>query len=645
MSDISIPGFSNQNSTINTEQVIEDLLELERVPIARVEARIGQHQLEREVWFDIGRRVTQLSDDASFLFGFQNPFNERVGVSADETALTLTPTRGAEERRHTIAIIQNAGRDRLLSRDIADDYQVPPGRYTFAIGGERVTAQFDGGSLRAFSDAINSVAPELLSTQVVRASDATDTIIFESQLYGSKNRLSFSDDALSFAEENGIIAYKEVQKFQDESERIIPAESEEQIPLAEQITPDSATTLTFTAAVESVSIAGQPAGFQLAPSGSITLQDVTVPNINSEVPLEDVEIPPVIVDNEHPTFVYAQLANGAEVPLADIPLRDEPQAQEISLAEISAPITALILRNENTHRILTVSEIGINSAVNSDYEALNAAEQAQDAILTLDGVQVTRNSNSIDDLIPQVTVEVLAAQSEALEVEVTPDYENIKNSVIRFVGSYNQLVRELNILARRETEIIDELEFLDDDERAQAQERLGLLQGETALSQLRNQLVNFVQNPYPTSAGRTVNLLSQVGIATNVGGFNSGGVNRSRLRGYLELDESQFDIALKDQFQAVRELFGSDTDQDLVVDSGLAYEIDRYADLYTRNGGIIQIRTDGLDGRIERNNDELVNYNQKIEDYERKLRSDFGRMQGALNSLDSTTQALERLQN
>lgn len=643
MSDISIPGFSNQNSTINTDRVIEDLLELERIPIDRIESKIDEYQLEREAWFDIGRRVTQLSDNASFLFSFQNPFNDRIGVSSDNQALTLTPVRRAEEAEHTIKIVQNAGRDRFQSQPIERDYQVSSGKYTFAVGDETVTTNFNGGSLRDFSDEINLTNPDVLTTRVIKTANDASTIVFEAQKYGKDNPLSFQDDALLFAQEHGIIIYKKAQKFQDDSEYVIPEQSEERIALTEQIAPDSSLTLSFTALLEDTSPASDTAAkFQLPSSGSITLENVTVPNIRSNVPIADSE--PIVVDNSHPTFLYAILSDDTEVPIADITGSNEPQQAEVPLDAISSPITALILRNSNTHQTLTISDIGIRATSQDDYEPLNSIQQARDAILKIDDIEVTRSSNIIDDLIPQTTIELLAEESATLKVEITPDYENIKNSVIRFVGSYNQLIRELNILSRSNSEIIDELEFLTDDERLQAQERLGLMRGETSLSQLRARLINFTQNPYPTSAGREINLLSQIGIATNVGGFNNSNVSRSRLRGYLELDEAQFDTVLQEQFQAVRELFGNDTDRDLVTDSGLAYEIDRYSNLYTQNGGIVQIRTNGIDGRIERSNEQLVNYNQKIEDYERKLRVEFGRMQGALNSLDATTQSLERLQ-
>ena len=642
MSDISIPGFSNQNSTIDTERVIADLLELERIPITRIESSINEYEQQKEIWQDISRGVTQLADNAALLFNFQNPFSDRVGTSSNEDALTLTVARGTDESTHHIEIVQNAGRDRFLSNDIARDYQVSPGTYTFMVGEKEVSLNFAGGSMRSFSRRINAIDPQTLTTQVVQKSDVADTILFESQIYGKNNTLAFLDHALQFAQEHGVVAYQEIQEFKNNQEYTVTPATEVDITLNEEISLNNAQfQLSFTALLENTNNTPLEQ-FAIQSSGSITLQNVTVPNVHSTIPLSKAET--VIVDNSHPTFMYLVLKDGTDIPIGDIESHSEPYDIHIALPATDSPLTALTIRNENTHQILTVSDIRISRESDRMYRPLHALEEARDAIVKLDGIEVIRSENTITDLLPGVSLDILATESKELEISIAPDYENVKNSIINFVGSYNQLIRDLNILARNNEQIIDEIEYFTDEEREQARARLGIMQGETALTQLRSQLINFTQNPYPTSAGREINLLSQIGIATNAAGVNSGGFSQSRLRGYLELDESQFDAAIKEHFDAVKELFGNDTDQDLVVDSGLAYQIDGYVDLYIQNGGVIQIRTNGLDNRIEQSNTRLTTHNEKLETYERKLRSDFGRMQGALNSLDDTTRSLDNLQ-
>lgn len=639
MSDITIPGFSNQNSAIDTQKIIEDLVELERIPINRLEDTISQYELERQIWLDLGQSIRQLSDNASLLFSFQNPFRERIGTSSDDSAVRVTATRGTEESSHTLEIVNTAQRDRFASQALPKKFLLEAGRYSFSVGDEEITLSFKGGDLTAFVKSLNAIKPDFLTARVVPHTQESAIIVFDAQQYGIENRLGFKDDALPFALEHGIITPNSAEAVAYPELQTVTAQEQIKIPFDNPLEITANTTLTFQAHVERVS-PNTAGGFSLRSSGAITLEGVTVPNIASSVPLANAQVE--TVDNTHPTYLYAQTTDGSEVALADITETADFTDFRIALDAITQPIQALIIRNDNTHQRLAIKEIAISNEQFGEYLPTNPIEVAQNAELIYDGVRVSRPTNTITDLLADVTFDIRSASSAPIDIAITPDYENVKNTVINFVGSYNQLIREVNVITRRDSQIIDELEFLSDEERQSAQERLGALQGEITLNQLRNRLINITQNAYPTHAGQAVNLLAQIGIATNLSN-RGGGVNLSRLRGYLELDESEFDNALQTNFQAIQELFGNDTDNDLVVDSGVAYEIDRYSDLYIGAGGTIQIRTGGLDNRIEDGTATVTTYNERLEDYEQKLRDDFGRMQGALNSLDDTTRSLENL--
>lgn len=54
MSDISIPGISNNNG-MNTSKMIDDLMEVERRPVQRLESRVETYQSQQEAWRAMGR--------------------------------------------------------------------------------------------------------------------------------------------------------------------------------------------------------------------------------------------------------------------------------------------------------------------------------------------------------------------------------------------------------------------------------------------------------------------------------------------------------------------------------------------------------------------------------------------------------------
>ncbi|MCK4515321.1 MAG: flagellar filament capping protein FliD, partial [Spirochaetaceae bacterium] len=119
----------------------------------------------------------------------------------------------------------------------------------------------------------------------------------------------------------------------------------------------------------------------------------------------------------------------------------------------------------------------------------------------------------------------------------------------------------------------------------------------------------------------------------------------SRLRGYLEMSESQLDAALQTRIAAVKELFGTDTDFDQVVDSGVGFEIDQLSRPFVQVGGIIATRSGTIDSSISRTETRIEREDDRLVDREAELRMDFGRMQGALNTMQENQRTLENLQN
>ena len=644
MSDISIPGFSNPNSGLDTERVINDLVELERIPLTRVENRITENETLREVWQSVGRRVNRLATHSAELYGFQNPFRNRTGASTDEGAVRISAVRNAENTEHTVTVNALASRDRFSSTPLPDDYRVPAGTYTFGVGEDEVDFSFSGGSLSAFTKAVNDNGRNVLTAQAVNYSRDRQVITLSAETTGTDNRLQFLNDARDFAIDAEIV--RPINQNVVEIDNRYTATPGETLRI--DINPPYPLTeggaIQFEAYSQRLSDE-QRQEFSIDSIGSVTVEGVTVKNLPSEAPLKSAALPAAPVNNRS-EFVSLVFADGSERTL-------EPFADGQDFTTIRLPfeksdevVVGLRVENANTHRVFQIQNITLSNIDEGTLEPINPIEIAGDAEIEFDGIPVVRTTNTIDDLIPGGTIELRGITRQPVGVEITPDYDQIKASVINFVGSYNQLLRDINILERNDSQIIDEVEFFTDEEREAARENLGLLSGDSAIGQLRNRLIFITQNSYETSAGREINLLVQLGIGSNVvDNAGGGGVDFRRLRGYLQMDEEQFDQKLRENTLAVQELFGNDTDGDLVVDSGIAFETRNYVNVYDRSGGIIDSRITGIDQRIERDSTQVTTYTERLDDYEQRLRVDFGRMQSAIDSLDDTTRTLDQLNN
>lgn len=64
-----------------------------------------------------------------------------------------------------------------------------------------------------------------------------------------------------------------------------------------------------------------------------------------------------------------------------------------------------------------------------------------------------------------MTLELHDTSSKKITLKIEPDRELIKNSIINFVGSYNQVLKEIQILTSTDGSVISELDYLSDEEK------------------------------------------------------------------------------------------------------------------------------------------------------------------------------------
>ena len=136
---------------------------------------------------------------------------------------------------------------------------------------------------------------------------------------------------------------------------------------------------------------------------------------------------------------------------------------------------------------------------------------------------------------------------------------------------------------------------------------------------------NVMMNPYPTSLGRDLSLLAQIGISTDTRAPGSAGIDKTRLRGYLEVDEQKLTAAIEQHAEAVKQLFGNDTTGDLVVDAGAAFRLDALLRPYVQTGGILPQRVTTLDQQIAASNRDIADYKVKLDDYQAELKRKYAR--------------------
>ncbi len=662
MSDLTIPGVT---SKVDTQKMIDAIMEVERQPLKRLEQDAAAEKARKTAWQGVNRSMSSLRDAARQLYGLSSPFAEKIADSSNAKQLTATASRQAVDETRSIAVNKVATADRFLSRSLPKDYKVAAGDYGFAVGGKEVRLTFKGGSLTEFADAVNRRGGDLLRASVVNDTPDSRVLLLEAKPTGAANRLTFLDQSAALGTTIGLLertatATREIPLTEREilrwtraldpsqyklSDGVLTLEpgAEVKLPVQPSLTLNEHMVLELSVSVERLPEATEqakaPAGPAIPSTGSVQFGGVTIQAAPSQAPAPEAppQKPPERVDDLQVLFMEG---GGKLIELP--PLSDTRGFTKISIdiGALAGSIESLDLRNRNTFRRISVRDVAIvDTTQRGDYVAVRPLSQAADAELTVDGVPATRPTNSVDDLIPGVTLSLLAPTTEPVTLEVHRNAELIKKQILEYIGAYNRSLTDIDILTRKDEQVIADAQYLTDDERKTAEANLGLLSAETTLTRLKSSLQQLMMNPYPTSLGRELTLLAQAGIATDLRSPGSG-IDKTRLRGYLEVDDAKLDKAIATTPDALRELFGNDTDGDLVVNAGVGYAMDTMLRPYVQSGGVFATRTVTIDSQIARTNKQIKDLQADLEDKQAELKRKYGLMESALSAMEKNSEAL-----
>ncbi|MCZ6493328.1 MAG: flagellar filament capping protein FliD [Planctomycetota bacterium] len=143
------------------------------------------------------------------------------------------------------------------------------------------------------------------------------------------------------------------------------------------------------------------------------------------------------------------------------------------------------------------------------------------------GFLITSSSNSISDVVPGVTIDLVSASDDPVTVTVTRDTQKIEDAVFQFVTTFNDAIGRIN-----DYDSFD----VDTEER-------GPLLGNSTTARLRSALYRVAQG-LATGVETQYQRLSQVGI-------------RIGAEGVLTFDKDKFREAYENDPQAVENLFAA----------------------------------------------------------------------------------------
>ncbi|MCM3635953.1 flagellar filament capping protein FliD [Paenibacillus camelliae] len=241
-------------------------------------------------------------------------------------------------------------------------------------------------------------------------------------------------------------------------------------------------------------------------------------------------------------------------------------------------------------------------------ESNTFVQAATDAKLKIDGIEVTRSTNEINDLIDGITLNLSSKGTTTLSVE--RDTSAITNSVESFVKAYNDLIDLMNInLAKPDGE-----------------DSINPLQGDTTLKSLKDELYS-VFTGIVFEGNQYVGFMEELGLSVDK--YVGPG---TPLTGKIAFDKTAFANALSEDPSKVTAVF---TDR-----IGQMWE--RLSGTYTSSTqGIIAMKISGYDSEIKVVDERLEAMERSLQMKEARLKQQFNNMELMLNSLNSTSDWLK----
>jgi len=196
----------------------------------------------------------------------------------------------------------------------------------------------------------------------------------------------------------------------------------------------------------------------------------------------------------------------------------------------------------------------------------------QDASFNVNGIGITRSSNTVSDVITGVTLDLLSSTSGSARLTLTRDPSAIKANVKSLVTAYNDFEEALKIL---------------EDRTSTVEEFGGALARDSTLRTVRSELRNLI-SATSSSAGTTIQAFRDIGISLD-------------RNGKLQLAETSFDKAASGNFdEMVKMLTANQENQSMfsTAAGGAAGDIVKKIDSMIRVTGLIPTQTRVAETRV-----------------------------------------------
>ncbi|GGW40743.1 flagellar filament capping protein FliD [Vreelandella hamiltonii] len=332
---------------------------------------------------------------------------------------------------------------------------------------------------------------------------------------------------------------------------------------------------------------------QLATAG--TLATTSVPDATVALTAEDTSLTLTFAGQDD-----VDVAISANSTLEDV--RDAINAQQDS--GVSASIIfdgeayRLALSSTQTGAAASIEGVTFGTAFGSEL-ATDVVQAGQNAVLNVNGVEITSPTNQVEGAIQGVTLNLQEEGTSTVAVE--QDTRAVREAITSFVDAYNDLKGTIGELGfNAETGVAGEL--------------TGDSAMRTVESRLRSVLSGGMEGEF--------SMLSDIGITL-------------QRDGTLAVDSDKLDDAIANNQEALSTFFAGDAS-----DAGMAGQINQTLTQLLGTNGAVSGAISGAENRVESLGERYVRMEQSIEQTIARYRTQFGQLDGMIAQMNQTSDYL-----
>nr|WP_321468866.1 flagellar filament capping protein FliD [uncultured Desulfobulbus sp.] len=260
------------------------------------------------------------------------------------------------------------------------------------------------------------------------------------------------------------------------------------------------------------------------------------------------------------------------------------------------------------------TEFSMDTSGLNGNEALSIGTPVQEtskALIRVDTVEITSDSNTLTEAIPGMTLDLLKAEEgTTTTLNVSVDKENIKTAIAAFAEGYNEVIS-----------------FITEQSAFNGSEG-GVLGGDASINAVKRQLQNLLTET--TTNSGIFKTMSQLGFETQKDGT-------------LVVNETTLNSAINNNLDDVATLLAGETGV-----TGIATKFKNYLYDTTNSGtGLYKIKKDSITSNLNKIDTSITKTEARLEMRQKMLEAQFSAMETLVSGLNSQstylTQQMENL--